>query len=244
MASIVACAGPLANDMHALEVFMKAVITARPALYDVTAVDVPWRDVRADFAGRKLRLGVVAEDPGFPLQPPVRKSVADAVSLLQAAGHELVFLSAEECRTSEALQLSWLLLTLSDRASRLVSEAGEEAIPSRGRLIERVKQMPDWSFVADVPPSGLERLSALNMKRVEIRDSWRKLWAKHKLDAVFGPMAQHTAVEHDDFGIPAYGTPLNLLDVSGKHLDFWYGSKLMLSNYSVSCVHDPLWERR
>lgn len=214
MASILPSAGPLANDVHGLEVFMKTVLDARPHLYDVTAIDVPWRDVRAEFADKKLRLGVIAEDPAFPLHPPVRKAVADAVSLLQAAGHETVLLSAEECRTAQALQVAWLFFNLNDKASRLVSEAGEDAVPSRGRLLERVKQIPDWSFVADIPESVLDRLAALNLKRVEIRQSWGKIWAKYRLDAVVGPLGQNTAVEHDDFGLPAWGTPLNLLDVS------------------------------
>jgi hypothetical protein len=43
---------------------------------------------------------------------------------------------------------------------------------------------------------------------------WRRLWNKYGIDAVLAPAAQHTAVAHDRFLIPAYTTLLNCLDVS------------------------------
>lgn len=213
LAGILACAGPLSNDIYSLEIFMKAVVGARPHMYDVTAINVPWRDVASDFAGKKLRLGFLAEEPSYPLHPPMRKSLADAARLLHAAGHDIIYLTAEECRTAHALQAAWSYFGLQTRAAQLVDEAGEGVIPSRLIMQERWTKV-DQSFVADLPASGLERLAALNIKRKQIADTWRKLWIKYQLDAVIGPTAQNTALTHDEFGLPPYTLSLNLLDVS------------------------------
>ncbi|GJN68078.1 hypothetical protein PLICBS_002121 [Purpureocillium lilacinum] len=216
---IVACAGPLANDMDSMGIFLKTVIDARPWLHDATAVDVPWRDVSQDFAGRKLRLGLLAEDPTYPLHPPVRKALAEAVRLLESAGHEVVRLTAEECQTARAGQVAWQCFSLDDAPSRAVDASGEPAIPSRVCTLERLRGV-DMGFVADLPPSsgddsngGLKRLAALNVKRQEIEDRWRRVWVERgRLDGVVAPAAQNTAVEHDEFGIPPYTMLLNVLD--------------------------------
>lgn len=48
--AIMACAGPLANDIDALEILVKAVIDHGPARYDAKAFDLPWRGI--DVQGR------------------------------------------------------------------------------------------------------------------------------------------------------------------------------------------------
>ncbi|UNI16476.1 Amidase [Purpureocillium takamizusanense] len=214
--TIVSCAGPLANDMDSMGVFLKSVIDARPWLHDATAVDVPWRDVSRDFVGRKLRLGLLAEDPVFPLHPPVRKAVAEAVRLLEAAGHEVVRLTVEEGQMATAAQVAWHLFALDDGPARTVAAAGEPPIPSLLCMAERVSGL-DMSFVADVPAAavdgGLKRLAALNVKRHEIEDRWRRVWVERgPLDGVVAPSAQNTAVEHDEYGAPPYTLLLNVLD--------------------------------
>ncbi|KAL3963452.1 hypothetical protein ACCO45_000456 [Purpureocillium lilacinum] len=182
---IVACAGPLANDMDSMGIFLKTVIDARPWLHDATAID----------------------------------ALAEAVRLLEAAGHEVVRLTAEECQTARAGQVAWQCFSLDDAPSRAVDASGEPAIPSRVCTLERLRGV-DMGFVADLPPSsgddsngGLKRLAALNVKRQEIEDRWRRVWVERgRLDGVVAPAAQNTAVEHDEFGIPPYTMLLNVLD--------------------------------
>ena len=207
------CAGPLANDMDALEIFVKAVLNARPALYDSTALDVPWRDVSGQFK-TKLRLGVLAEEATYPLEPSVRKAIDEVATLLQANGHEIVRLSAEECRTEEAAQVATALFMLDGTAGRLIQEGGETPIPSVNRIVGEMGRLPR-NFVSDLDHTeGLERLSKLSIKRASISESWRTLWTKHKLDAVISPAACGTAPKHDQWSSAPYTVILNLLDVS------------------------------
>lgn len=211
--TITPCAGPIANSMSALEIFMKAAINGRPARFDPFVLDLPWREA-AGTIKQKLRFGVVPEDPVFPIHPPVKKAVAEAIKLLEANGHEIVFLQPEECLVAKSALVAWALMDLDDKADRVVEAGGEAPIPARVRMREEMAKL-DWSCIADVDSKpGLARLSGLTVKRNEIINAWRKLWQQHQLDAVIGPPAQNTAVEHDEYGIPPYTQLLNFLDVS------------------------------
>lgn len=209
---ILPCAGPLANDIESLGIFMKAILSIQPRQYDSTAIDVPWREIEGS-SGRKLRVGLLAEDSRFPLHPPVRAAIDEAVRLLEDQGHEIIRLTTSECRIDQASQVSWSLFSLDNTASRLVDNAGEPPIPSRVLLQQAVYKM-GMEYVADIHGlDSLQKFAALTVKRADIADSWNNLWVTHRLDGVVGPAAQNSAVEHDTFNIPPYTVFLNLLDV-------------------------------
>lgn len=213
MRTILPVAGPLANDLDGLEILVKSVIEARPAMLDPSAIDVPWRDLPIP-TNRKLRLGLLSEDPLYPLHPPVQCALELAVLALRQNGHEIVPLSADHGHVADAAEVAWKLWGLDDRADGIVKASSEPTVPSRLRIANEAKSM-DWHFVPDLSGmDGLEKLSALNIKRAEIIAVWNRVWTAQNLDAVIGPSAGHTAVEHDMYGIPAYTSLLNLLEVS------------------------------
>lgn len=213
MRQIKACIGPLAGDVDALGLLMRVVVNSRPWKLDSTAIDVPWRDIKVE-AGQKLRIGVMAVDPAFPLHPPIRDAVREASDKLAAAGHELIQLQPSECLFWEAIQTAFSLFLLDPTGGRLVEEAGEPPIPSRATLAKGLMFAP-WAYLADMKDlEGLDRLSALNKKRAAITNAWHANYTKHNLDAVIGPLMQHTAAPHDEFASTAYGTIFNLIDAS------------------------------
>ncbi|GFF34571.1 acetamidase [Aspergillus udagawae] len=212
MKFILSCAGPLALDMDAIEVFLKTVIDARPGLYDSSVIDVPWRTATVRHP---LRIGVVPPDSIFPLHPPVRRTLAEAASLLRAQGHQIIELSAEECKVMEINEVAWNIFTLDSGAMEHLQAAGEPPVPALihiKRQVEILKQagktsLPDFSHV-----DRLGKLAALNAKRADLRETWRKMWNSHDLDICLAPSAQNTAVPHDMFGLAPYTTFLNCLD--------------------------------
>ncbi|KAF7555401.1 hypothetical protein G7Z17_g2253 [Cylindrodendrum hubeiense] len=208
---VLACAGPLSNDMRSLGVFTKAVLDARPADLDSTAIDVPWRTI-SDDSTRKMRLGVLPEDKSYPLHPSVSNALARAVEKLRSDNHTLVDLSADECNVGGLNDIAWGLFGLDDQARRIVIDSGEPCIPSRDRIAAELKRLePD--FVPDLTAlSPLEKLTVLNVKKAEAIENWRSLWNRYKLDAVIAPAAQGTAVQHDLYGLPAYTCFLNVLN--------------------------------
>lgn len=213
--TILPSAGPLANDIGALEVFLKSVVNSRPALLDSTVLDVPWRNVGPPKS--KLRFGVLAEDPLLPWHPPVKKAVSDTADLLRAQGHEIVPLTAQECLTAASYDVATQLFGLDKTSAEILAKGGESLVPSLVFIREAMKEVKfDRNFLPDTRAikDGLERLSILNVKRYEIQDLWKKTWVTRGLDAVIGPGAQNTAVEHDMYALAPYTCLFSFLDVS------------------------------
>ncbi|KFA81111.1 hypothetical protein S40288_01006 [Stachybotrys chartarum IBT 40288] len=204
-------AGPIANDIKALQIFMKTVIDAAPHRNDSTAFDLPWRNVIGSL-GPKLRLALLAEDPLFPYHPPVKESLDEAVRRLQQHGQEVVFLDAAECHVAATTQVAMGLLSLDSTPMEIIASSGEPAVSSVKSLGRQSREI-DWNFVPTTKDmDGLQKLGVLQNKRAELAEAWRKLWVKYGVDAVIGPTAQSTAVEHDGFSLPAYSTFLNVLN--------------------------------
>ncbi|KAH6962193.1 fatty-acid amide hydrolase [Ilyonectria sp. MPI-CAGE-AT-0026] len=211
LGAIVASAGPLTNDINSLGIFMKAVIDTRPFRLDATVIDIPWRDIDGP-PGPKLRLGLLPESPLFPLHPPVKETMEKAVQILQSHGHDVVTLDAAECYVAAAGEVARGILALDKTWAKSITSNGEPFIPSLMAMSKELRVI-EPSFLPDLGVmDGLQRFETLQTKRAEITEAWRKLWAKHQLDAVISPVAQNTAVEHDAFGYPAYTAFLNLLD--------------------------------
>ncbi|KAI8716784.1 Amidase [Fusarium sp. LHS14.1] len=208
---ILACVGPLANDMQSLGIFTKAVIDSRPADLDSTAIDVPWRNIPG-FSGKKLRLGVLPEDPSYPLHPPIRNAISQAVAKLRAEGHIIVDLDPKECLIDGINDVAWGTFALDKTASRIVTDAGEPCIPSRQRIVDELKRLKS-DYLPDLTGLGdLEKLATLNTKKAAAVEGWRRIWQTHHLDAVIGPSAQNMAVQHDLYGVPPYTCFLNVLN--------------------------------
>ncbi|RHZ58030.1 hypothetical protein CDV55_100768 [Aspergillus turcosus] len=212
MKFILSCAGPLALDMDAIEVFLKIVIDARPGMYDSSVIDVPWRKATVRHP---LRIGVVPSDPIFPLHPPVQRTLAEAAKLLKAQGHQIVELSAEECKVMEINEVAWNIFSLDSAAMEHLQAAGEPPVPALvhiHRQVEILKQAGKTSLPNLSHLDRLDKLAALNARRAELREAWRKMWTSHDLDICLAPPAQNTAVAHDMFGLAPYTTFLNCLD--------------------------------
>ena len=208
-----ACAGPLANDIEALKIFSKAVIDSRPAALDSTALDIPWRDLEP-LKQSKLKLGMIAEDPIYPLHPPIRRALHEAARVLEAQGHEIIRLTPAESLVAEATEVALAFFATRVAGPDLIEEGGEPAVNS---VVQTRKVMSELApnFLNDLDGlHGIDKLAALNVKRLAVVDHWRELWNKYRFDAVLSPSAQHTAVPHDQYGIPPYTVFLNTLDVS------------------------------
>lgn len=218
MRFILACAGPLAMDMDALKVFCRSVIDGQPALYDSTVIDVPWRSTKPKTS---LRIGLLPEDPIYPLHPPIKRVLREATVLLKAQGHKIIPLDPKECRFAELNEVAWNIFSLDSSAARLVEAAGEPVTPAIIHIMQQVKQLSQFHTPTLPDTKDMDRLGKLavfNSHRMELREVWRKLWHHHNLDICLAPSAQSTAVLHDKFGISPYTSFLNCLDVGSAHM--------------------------
>ena len=91
-------AGPLANSLEDLDLFMSTVIRAEPWKYDATASGAPWSGVVSGEKKQKLTIGVLPDHPQFPLHPPVQRALKSAAEALEAKGHNIVYLNEDSDR--------------------------------------------------------------------------------------------------------------------------------------------------
>ncbi|KAJ5107681.1 Amidase [Penicillium angulare] len=209
---LLSCAGPLSLDLNGIEIFFKSVFNAQPARFDSTVLDIPWREVPTKPL---LRIGVVSESSMFPLHPPIRRVLAEAVRSLEDQGHKIIYLDEKDTRVMEANEISWNIFSLDQQSKNLIENAGEPLVPAiheifrrsekLGQIIERT--LPDLTGF-----ERLDKLALLNVRRAELREAYRELWQQHDLDICIAPPAQNTAVPHDLFGLAPYTTFLNCLD--------------------------------
>lgn len=88
--SVLSIVGPLARDVGALEVGVRAVLGAAPWEVDPAVVEMPWREgVAGEVRGRKLVFGVLRDDGVVGVTPPVRRAVEEVVERVRAVGHEV-----------------------------------------------------------------------------------------------------------------------------------------------------------
>lgn len=244
MKFVLSCAGPLSLDLDGIETFFKTLFESQPALYDSTILDIPWRQVSTK---QKLRIGVVPESPNFPLHPPVRRTLANAIRILEAQGHRIIPLSSEECRVMEANEVAFGIFGLDPGARNRLQSSGDPPVPALSHIGQQGEKLRQHAKSSLPDMSALDRMGQLavfNTMRADMRESYRKLWLKNDLDICIAPPAQSTAVQHDAFGLPPYTAFLNALDVS---IIFCNGPEFFLifnlRTILVPILHSSVWAR-
>ncbi|KAF3803107.1 Acetamidase [Colletotrichum gloeosporioides] len=203
-------AGPIASTMEDLQLFMSAVINQRPGAYDTTALDLPWRK---PAVGQSLRLGVLEEDPAWPLHPPVRRAFEDAINALSVAGHEVVRLPYDYERSVD------LGLRLSYQFFELAHPPDEDLAAVLGEPLVKAAEARMHPFTAKPRPVPKDlakpwhHLDDLDAARAKFAETWHRTWFDRKLDAIVAPGADKTAVPHDTYGLMPYTVVFNLLDI-------------------------------
>ncbi|WQF80938.1 Putative amidase signature domain-containing protein [Colletotrichum destructivum] len=221
-------AGPMANSVDDLTLLMETTLARRPWDYDTSSVDTPWRNL--DDRVKTLTIGLLPEDPNYPLHPPVRRALNDAVLALEAAGHNVVHLPSDPSRSASVgggLGFSYFGMT-SSGLDALANTIGEPLVPSVKRNVH--------PFNDDKPPISPEldtahQLSEFLRLRAGYADSWRKTWRDNNLDVVVGPGAISTAVPHDSYGAPVYTLMWNVLEYPAGIIPYGVASKDKDSHY-------------
>ncbi|KAL4860847.1 hypothetical protein BDV12DRAFT_208754 [Aspergillus spectabilis] len=225
MRFILSVAGPLCLDLEGIELFFETLFATRPALYDSTVLDIPWRKLRPLPPKKKLRIGVIPEHPVFPLHPPIRRTLASAKALLKATGHDVIPLSTDETLIMELNEVAMDLFSLDQAAISHVITANEPIAPAILHIktqVERLRSFYKPTISSDLSgvTDKMEKYAILNAQRAELREKYRALWANYNLDVCIAPPAQSTAVRHDGFGLAPYTIFLNCLDYPSVVIPF------------------------
>ncbi|KAK1657825.1 amidase signature domain-containing protein, partial [Colletotrichum godetiae] len=215
-------AGPMANSVDDLSLFMETVLGRRPWHYDASAVSAPWRS--SPGSKKILTIGVLPEDPEYALQPPVQRALQDAVAKLSGVGHKIITLPVSPaCSASVGGKLGFHYFGLgSSGLDALASEIGEPLVHSVKRGVH--------PFTSSKPliPMELDTIHQLDeflSLQTSYANSWRDVWKEYQLDVIIGPGAISTAVPHDTYGIPVYTLMWNVLDYPAGMIPYGVSSR-------------------
>lgn len=201
-------AGLLATSLDDVELFMSTVIDGDPWRYDVTAVATPWQ--RVDLGPSPLTIGVLSEDPHYPLHPSIRRCLQNAVKALAGKGHHIVPLHvAPEQSVSYSNRVAFQYLTYGPHVDH-VAASGEPLVSSVAKFASPMFTGP---FPVNPDLDVFSTIEQLHRAKHRLCELWRQTWLQDKLDVILAPAAQCTAVPHDTFGWPPYTMLWNVLDV-------------------------------
>ncbi|KAK2124926.1 amidase signature domain-containing protein [Fusarium oxysporum II5] len=73
--------GPMCRSLRDMDLFMKCVLSSTPYLSDPNVVPIPWTGLETRF-NRRLKVGIISNDGFIEPQPPVKRAISWAMSLL------------------------------------------------------------------------------------------------------------------------------------------------------------------
>ncbi|KAF2811783.1 amidase [Mytilinidion resinicola] len=209
--------GPEAHSIRDMHLFLKTVIDNDPWELDENVLAVPWRTLTPP--SRPIRLGLIIEDPSFPLHPPIQRALQSAATAIKEAGHFIVPIPTTDIPSIyDAAALAWkfFLLDPQKTAVKHVQASGEPWVPSIPTVT--FPQNHGWE------PS-LDNLWDMNVEHAKIRKVFHDIVVEKKLDVILMPGYQATAVPHDTFGVPIYTVLPNLLDYPAASLPYLKAEK-------------------
>ncbi|KAL4795566.1 amidase signature domain-containing protein [Aspergillus venezuelensis] len=213
-------AGPLGHSLEDLELFMSTVLKTEPWKYDVTAMGAPWSAPAESQS--PLTIGVLPEDPAFPLHPPVKRALESAAEALSKKGHRIVRLPSDPSRNvAFAFRLVFEWLTYGPQLDHF-TPSGEPLIKSLAKAPSPAQSGP---FLLSQDLDVFKKIEVLSIARRNYTDAWRKAFVDYGLDAVIAPGAQNTAVPHDTYGMPPYTAVWNLVNYPACIIPYGKASK-------------------
>lgn len=225
------CAGPLATSTRDLALFTRCVVDSDPWKLDSDAIFSPWRTVAPK---PKLRLGLILEDPYFPLHPPVLRAVKSAAEGLQKAGHDIIALTPPSLKDICLLGFRSFYMDPANTPFKYIAAGGEPVIPALATTA-----LPNPSMPYDPAPLTLEGQYELNEQRSWFKERFRELIVQNDLDAIIMAGNAGTAVPHDEYGVTPYTVVWNVMDVRICSL-----SKRQSADQAVSGNYYSTWKSR
>lgn len=207
MAGIAPSAGPVTHSAGDARLLLKTVFDAPCSDLDEMALAIPWNEAASKPS---LSLGIMPEDPDYPLHPPMRRTLDEACRKLREAGHILIDLQNDFPSLNLASKLAFRYFNMDPKRMVFthIAASGEPVVPS-------VKVTYPLDHVVKEPT--LEEFFDLNLEKAKFLCSLREIFTRNEIDAIIGP-GYHVgcAVPHDSFGEPLYTSPFNLADVGSK----------------------------
>lgn len=171
-------AGPMANSLATVGLFMQAYASLEPWKIDPTILPIPWREeIDEKVQGKeKLKIAYIVDDGAVKPHPPIQRAVRDVVQKLKDCGHEVVEWDASGHK--DAYYDLWLKAVLADGGKRFED------------LIKMVDQPLIQGMLVGTPETWLD-----NAQRMELADriwdykrEYLARWRESGIDALIMPV--------------------------------------------------------
>ncbi|KAL4784127.1 amidase signature domain-containing protein [Aspergillus varians] len=215
---IAVSAGPLCISMRDADLFFKTVVSSRPENLDDNSFGFPYME--PPKLKSPLRIGILPEDPAFPLHPCMHRTIATAADRLAASGHEILHLSVDDIPSlDDACNLTFRFFNMDpDRTPlRNVTDGGEPFIPSLKMI---------YNLENTGPEPTLRQLYDLNIQKAQVAAKMRQAWLKSGVDVLLSPAYQSCAPLHDAFGKNIYTAIWYLVDYPACVIPFGHANQV------------------
>ncbi|KAF5630988.1 general amidase [Fusarium tjaetaba] len=177
--------------------------------FDPNVVRIPWIGLETQF-NRRLKVGIISNDGFIEPQPPVKRAISWARSLLSDSKFanliemkEFKIFGAEEA-WNQVRRLYW------PDGGHLT----KNGIISSG---EPLHPLTEWIY-RDAEPLGMHTavdLTAVHKQRDDFRLAFAKSWSEQDVDVIIGPSFVGPACAHDTAFYWTYTSLYNLVDYPG-----------------------------
>ncbi|CZR44543.1 uncharacterized protein FPRO_14296 [Fusarium proliferatum ET1] len=201
--------GPMCRSLRDMDLFMKCVLSSKPYLSDPNIVPIPWIGLETRF-NRRLKVGIISNDGFIEPQPPVKRAISWARSLLSDSKFANL-IELKEFKIFGAGE-AW------KQVRRLYWPDGghltKNGIISSG---EPLHPLTEW-ICRDAEPLGMHTAVDLTAVHKERNDFWlafAKSWSDQDVDVIIGPSFVGPACAHDTAFYWTYTSLYNLVDYPG-----------------------------
>lgn len=203
---IMAAIGPMANDIHDVELAFKAVNETKPWLADNSLISLAWRDITHST----FKVGFFKQWGNIVPHPPVLRALEEVIEKVKHAGIEVVELTdmPTDQTTVQRNQQARKILSGIDsfKASLSLIEAGNEPAVT---LVKKAGYLSSPSYT-------LEEVIQARADRIEFSDKVMTSFNRNlpgDFDVILCPPAPHSSLMHDTWTYTWYTNVWNYLDL-------------------------------
>ena len=184
--SIKVSAGPNCHSMEDLRLFTELILTHPTLPYEPTTIPGFW--IETPPPSQKLRIGLLTTDGVVDAHPPIQRAMAETVSRLQAAGHEVVeFIPPFDLW--EAALTTWALYFQTGAKEHLaILEAGGEPM---------IPQFEHNFNVFKTQELTVPELFKHNTQQAAYKTAFQQAWDTYQIDTILCPCAPMAGVPND-----------------------------------------------
>ena len=210
--NVLCSTGPMCRTLRDMDFFTRLILDAKPHLVDPRIVPIPWTGLSTPIwtPGRRLKIGIIENDGFIDPQPPVKRAIAWARSLLSDPKHASL-VEVKPFKPYNAAE-AWTLIR-----NMYWPDGGKGEIDGINASGEPIHPLSAWIW-KDQEPNGqlvASAISAARGQRDDFRIAFAKSWTEQDVDVVIGPCFVGPASAHDTAFYWTYTSLYNFVDYPG-----------------------------